>query len=209
LWEGVLDVALPRRARRIRAEVLQAQDIPLSPTAHTLLGSEVTTLMNYDDSRDLIQSLKYDRSFKTAHILATLLGDYLREEISAHRAFSQKPVLLIPIPLHRARKAQRGYNQIGVVLDALPDEFKNGTLSRIAGPVLERIKSTPQQTKLPRAERLSNLAGAFEVIDPEIVDGTLVYLVDDVATTGATLVNAATPLRRAGADVVLVALSRA
>ena len=209
LWEHLVDVVFPRRERRVRAESLTPEDLAISPMTKTMLSEEVTTLAAYADLRDLIQSLKYDRSVKSAHLLSIALAEFLHDDISSRKLFSQKPVLLIPIPLDAKRRRDRGYNQIGMVTDALPEEFKDGTLSRIAGPVLERTRTTRQQTKLVRAARLSNVEGAFAVADPSLVAGTHVYLMDDVATTGATLTNAAAPLREAGAEVTLLALARA
>lgn len=205
----ILDAILPRSERRVRAEALGTDDLPINPTVHSLMGREIITLAPYEDLRDPIQSLKYDRSVHSAHLLSDALAEYLREDIASRKLFSSKPVLLVPVPLDAKRKRDRGYNQISLVTDALPDEFKDGTLARIAGPLLERIRATRAQTKLPRNERLSNVAGAFAVSDPELIHGTHVYLIDDVATTGATLVNACIPLERAGAEVTLVALARA
>ncbi len=207
--ESFIDSILPRRERRVRAEDLQPEDLAIAPMTHTMLGREITTLGQYDSLRDLIQSLKYDRSVKSAGTLALVLAEYLREDIATKKPFSTKKVLLIPIPLDAKRKRDRGYNQIGLVIDALPTEFKDGTLSRIAAPLLERTRETKAQTKLTRSARLSNVAGAFTVSDPQLVKNTIVYLIDDVATTGATLVNAGNPLSRAGAEVTLLALARA
>lgn len=207
----VLDAIVPRKSRTVRAEALSPEDVPLRPTVHELLGKKVTTLMDYENPKvaDLIHALKYDSSVRVARLCASALADYLHEEIVSHKLYSQKRVLLIPMPLHPRRKRERGFNQIGVVLDALPQEFKDGSLSRIAVGVLERARDTAQQTKLSRSERLSNVAGAFRITDPEIVKGAHVYLIDDVTTTGATLVHAANPLTHYGADVTLLALARA
>lgn len=207
--ETCIDAVLPRSDRRVRAEKLAPHDLPLSPMAHDMLGHEVTTLAQYEVLKDPIQSLKYDRSEVSAHLLSVALGEYLREDIASRKLFSTKRILLIPIPLDAKRRRDRGYNQIGMVIDALPAEFKDGTLSRMAGPVLERTRTTRQQTTLVRAARLSNVAGAFAVTDPSLVKNAHVYLIDDVATTGATLVNAGAPLRDAGAEVTLLALARA
>ncbi len=209
ILSSVLDLILPRSDRRVRAERLEPEDLVIAPETHVMLGQEVTTLGMYSDLKDPIQSLKYDRSARSAHLLSVALAEFLREDIASKKLFSQKPVLLIPVPLDAKRRRDRGYNQIGLVTDALPDAFKDGTLSRIASPVLERSRPTRQQTKLVRAARLSNVAGAFAVSDPELVRGAYVYVLDDVATTGATLVHAGAPLREAGAHVTLLALARA
>ena len=214
LWvvlEVILDAIVPLKERSARTKERTAEDIPLSPTVHELLGTRITTLMDYrtEAVQDLVRSLKYDGSKYAASLAAALLADFLREEVASHRAFSQKRVLIIPVPLHKGRARERGFNQIELVLKQLPDEFRNGPLSYMIADALKRTRATEQQTRLPRSERLSNVAGAFAVTNAELVKKTHVFLVDDVTTTGATLANAATPLRRAGAEVTLLALARA
>ncbi len=202
---------MPPRARTARAKSLTIEQVPLSPTAHQLLGVSITTLTEYhhQEVQDLIQSLKYDGNGHAAHVCSAVLAEYLEEEISSESLFSTKKILLVPVPLHPTRKKERGFNQIELVLQSLPQEFRGGTKSRLAPEVLSRSRITKQQTRLSRSERLSNVAGAFAVPSPDTIKNTHIYLIDDVATTGATLANAATPLRRAGATVTLLALARA
>ena len=202
--EAMLDAVVPRRARALRTSTRTAEDIPLSPTVHELLGVRITTLMDYrrEETQDLVRSLKYDASGHAAKLAAELLADYLREEIAGARTFSTKKILIVPVPLHKNRLRERGFNQIELVLNALPEEFRVNVVS-----ALERTRETKPQTKLPRSERLSNVAGVFAATQD--VAKTHVFLVDDVTTTGATLANAATPLRRIGAEVTLIALARA
>lgn len=211
MFSTIVDAVLPRRERRVRTESRTLEDIPLSPQPHDLLGVRITTLTEYQSPavEDLIRSLKYDGSAHAAKLAAALLADYLREEIAASRTFSARKVIIIPVPLHKARARERGWNQIELVLKALPDEFKNGSLSHTEVNALVRIRETKPQTRMHRSERLSNVAGAFAVADASLIAGANIFLIDDVTTTGATLANAATPLRRAGANVVLLALARA
>lgn len=214
LWlvlEVMLDTILPLRARTARTKARTAEEIPLAPTVHELLNARITTLMDYRESavQDLIRSLKYDGSAHAAQLAAQLLADFLQEEISSHRSFSQKKILIVPVPLHSSRARERGFNQIELVLKSLPEEFRNGSLSTLMPGALLRIRETAQQTHLHRSERLSNVAGAFAVFEEAFVGKTHVFLIDDVTTTGATLVHAAAPLRRAGAEVTLLALARA
>src|SRR3989338_4110785 len=200
VFRAILDIILPRRERRVRTESRTLEDIPLSPTPHDLLGVRITTLMEHQNPavEDLIRSLKYDGSARAAELAAAVLSDYLREELASSKTFSARKILLVPVPLHKGRARERGWNQIELVLKALPEEFRSGALATLAPHVLTRTRATKPQTRLPRRERLSNVAGAFDTPDPTLVSGTHVFLVDDVTTTGATIANAATPLRRAG-----------
>lgn len=211
ILNAALDLILPRRERRMRTESRSLEDIPLKPTAHDLLGVRITTLADYQtpEVEDLIRTLKYDGSRHAARLAASLLADYLREEIASSRTFSTRKILVVPVPLHRSRARERGWNQIELALKELPQEFRDGTLAALAPHALARTRATKPQTKLHRSERLSNVAGAFFCPDPSSVGMAHVFLIDDVTTTGATLANAATPLRRAGATVTPLALARA
>ncbi len=210
-FESLLDAIIPHKERSARTKARVAEDIPLSPTSHDLLGVRITTLMDYqqEEVQDLIRSLKYDHSKAAAQLAAELLTDYLREEIASERIFSPHEIIIVPVPLHKKRERERGFNQIEFVLRELPAEFRDGTLVHLKTDILERVRATLPQTKLHRSDRLSNVAGAFALKTNADVSGMRVYLIDDVTTTGATLANAATPLRRAGAEVTLLALARA
>ncbi len=99
--------------------------------------------------------------------------------------------VLVPVPLHPRRQGARGYNQAEVVARAIHNAFPDTRVVR----ALRRVRATPTQTLLSRAERLRNLRGAFRCAGPP-PDGRMV-LIDDVLTTGATLNAAAAALRRA------------
>lgn len=210
-FDSVADAIAPPRERAMRTKARSLEDVPVTPAVHELLGARITTVMNYQHAvvQDLIRALKYDGSGAAAALAAAALADYLREELASARQFSPREILLVPVPLHSSRRRERGFNQIEIVLKALPKEFRDGTLSMLSPEVLARPRATKQQTKLSRKERVRNVAGAFEVPDPARVARTHIFLIDDVATTGATLVNAGKPLKKCGAEVSLLALARA
>jgi competence protein ComFC len=211
VFETVIDVVLPLRERSARTKSRTLDEIPLMPMSHDLLGAKITTLMDYKDPavQDLVQSLKYDGSGHAARLAADVLADYLREEVASQKNFSARNVLLVPVPLHKKRRRERGFNQIGRVLERLPAEFRDGEISALSATLLVRSRETKPQTRLPRSERLSNVIGAFEVTDASTLKSSHIFLIDDVTTTGATLVHAGHPLKKAGATVTLLALARA
>jgi ComF family protein len=104
--------------------------------------------------------------------------------------------LLVPVPLGRARLRERGHNQAALLADALGERC---ALPAVAD-VLERSRETRTQTALHPEQRRANVAGAFRATRP--LAGARVVLVDDVLTTGATLVAAAEALGAAGAATV-------
>ena len=207
--DAVLEVILPSRERVRRVRSRTPEDLALTPESHELCGITITTLMNYrsEAAQDSIRALKYDGSRHAAKLCATLLADYLREEIASIKAFSPRPVLILAVPLHKNRERERGFNQIERVLRELPEEFKDGSLSRLSSEALSRTKETKQQTKLSRSERLKNVKNAFTA-NPS-ADGAHIIIVDDVATTGATLAACAEALEEGGAMVTAIALARA
>ncbi len=204
--QKALDVLLPRKDHVARLEKYSIDDFVISPVEHEVCGVRITTLLQYRTQavEDCIRALKYDQSGYAAELLALLLGDYLREEIAQLQLFSSRPIVLIPIPLNPSRERERGFNQVARVLQNLPDDFKNGTLARIDTMSLLRTRATPQQTRLSRAKRLENVAGAFALRDTAPTDAHII-LIDDVTTTGATLSEAAKPLKHA----TLLALAHA
>lgn len=114
--------------------------------------------------------------------------------------------VVIPVPLHPRRLAERGYNQSALLAGAIAQQLDVPFAPR----ALERRRQTAQQARLGRVERLANMAEAFDVRDKPVVQSRAVLLVDDVLTTGATLSACREALIRAGAaDVNSVCLARA
>lgn len=137
-----------------------------------------------------IRQLKFNRQLG----LARLLGRYLASRVTNE----PRPDRIIPVPLHRARLRERGYNQaleiarpLGRALD-VPIDFRN----------LQRVRATLPQTGLAVAARRKNVRDAFRLRDADSVRGQFLVLVDDVMTTGSTAQAAAQCLRAAGADKI-------
>jgi ComF family protein len=104
--------------------------------------------------------------------------------------------LLVPIPLSRKRRRVRGYNQAAAIARALGRQWS----LPVAENVVRRLRDTPTQTALAPDARARNVAGAFAAASPPPREAPVppVILVDDVLTTGATLVAGATALSDAG-----------
>jgi ComF family protein len=151
----------------------------------------------YDDlSRSLAIRLKYGRKVAVARTMARYMAPLVARSDDA---------LLIPVPLHRTRLWQRGFNQSALVARELSHRLQIGS-----NPfVLRRIKRTPPLKGMSPLQRRKTVAGAFRVTDKAAVAGRTVILVDDVLTTGSTAEACARTLKRAGAArVELVSWAR-
>lgn len=147
---------------------------------------------------DAVHALKYGGRA----VLARPLGAWL-----AARAPLPDGAVVISVPLGRARRIARGYDQAALLADGLARASGRSRPRRLRG-ALVRTRETPPQVGRSREERLRNVAGAFAA--RREVAGAEVVLVDDVVTTGATAEAAARALRQAGArSVEVVALARA
>lgn len=148
--------------------------------------------------RELIHLLKYEQVVPAAGVL----GGMLAKAVS--KLSLQGAIVIIPVPLHRSKKRQRGFNQSELIVRAALKNLPE--LHATLDPkVLERVRATVSQIGLTRPQRKENLRGAFRVAHPSTVKGASVLLVDDVFTTGTTISECARVLRRAGAEHVWVA----
>jgi ComF family protein len=164
---------------------------PSSVVAFALFGGPVATALRrlkYDDRPDL----------------AGPLGDLLRR---AARDAGLCADVVVPVPLHPARLAERGYNQSALLGAAVARELDAPLEAR----ALVRTRPTAQQARLDQASRRENVAGAFTVrAGGAAIRGRRVVLVDDVATTGATLEACRTALLEGGAaSVTALCVARA
>ena len=118
-------------------------------------------------------------------------------------ASSGRPHAVVPVPLHPTRLRRRGFSPATRLAAAVAREAG----APLASAALIRLRDTPSQTGLSRAERRRNVAGAFAAARPL---AGCVWLVDDVATTGSTLAAAARAARAAGAaELVGISAARA
>lgn len=128
------------------------------------------------------------------------LGEHLKTTLATHPDW--RPDLLVPAPMHPARRRARGFNQASDIAEHLSREL---TLPWSPG-LTTRTRKVQSQRGLGRQARLTNLAGIFEVIKPPPAH---VAIIDDVVTTGATVRLFAQALKNAGAQHVQVwALAR-
>lgn len=147
---------------------------------------------------DLIGRLKFGGDTASAAPLARLLAN-----VPGACAALGAADLLVPMPLAAERLQARGYNQATLLARALR-RLAGGPVCD--GGLLLRTRHTPAQTELDRSARLANVRGAFAVAPLRAADvgGRRIVLLDDVMTSGASLAEASTALRQAGAAHIAV-----
>lgn len=149
---------------------------------------------------ELITRLKYKGAKEIGEILAGLIISHLDlvqfEKKNEH--------IIVPVPLHKKRLAKRGFNQSELIARKIAECLN----MPVTASALKRIKNTAPQTEVAQKEkRRENVKNAFACARPETVKDKKVILVDDVATTGATLNECARALRQAGARSVIAFLA--
>lgn len=139
--------------------------------------------------QDAIHALKYNQARNTADSLADRLVQLLIQQ-------NWTIDCIIPVPLHTNRLQERGYNQSKLLCDSIAAKYA----IPVADDAIARQKATRSQVGLNREERLTNVSDAFTAMYS--LSGKRILIVDDVRTTGATLIACAQAARSAGATEV-------
>lgn len=152
----------------------------------------------YFAKKGLVQRLIHHLKYKGEAQLGYRLGIWFGHELAQKNGTHLHADWIVPVPLHPARRRQRGYNQSEEIARGLTESLGIKTRTDL----LWRTKYVASQTRKNRVQRWENVETVFQVIKPEQVRGRHVIIVDDVLTTGATLEACAIELRRAGAATV-------
>jgi ComF family protein len=155
----------------------------------------------YEDAiAEAIKLLKFHDKQRLALPLGALLVEHATRYLDVN-AYD----LLVPVPLHRVRLRERGYNQSALLAKAAAPAFPQASVWE----GLKRIRPTRTQSKLAGKRRSDNVKGAFAVVGDE-ASGKRILLIDDVVTSGGTVEACAKALLRAGAlrvEVLAVTLA--
>ncbi len=145
--------------------------------------------------REMLHDFKYRQRRSLARPLGLWMG---RELAGTSRIFFD---MVVPVPLHKSRKRERGYNQSELVARSIA-----GVMGVPCKNILERIVKTCSQTTISRRERCVNIRGAFKLTG-ELTPGMNILLVDDIFSTGSTMNEAASVLKEEGATVHAAAVA--
>lgn len=153
--------------------------------------------------QELLHHLKYSGLVDLGRVLGKELG-YKLEHHEMMQQF-EKPRLM-PVPIHSKRYRRRGYNQAELIARGIAEVTGAGL---IPGEVVTRVKNTPTQTGLDAKIRRRNIADAFSCVQPQALREKDILIVDDVITTGATVMELASLLGREAKSVGIVTVARA
>ena len=198
------DAGLPRTA-----DACERCAAPLPGSERQTCGRCLTRPPHFDRARALyrygapidrlVQGFKYQRRLDWGRVLGGMLAQHLCTA-------GERADAIVPVPLHRRRLRERGYNQSLELARPIGRQLAIPVLAHAA----RRVRPTPAQTGLDRDARRSNVRNAFEVMQPLQVADKHIAIVDDVMTSGHTVDALARALKRAGAAEVSVwALARA
>ena len=171
-----------------------ASPVSILPSRLHFANSDIRNLVSvwmYAESvPKIIHLLKYNGFTRLARPVGVKLGENLMEQ-----DWFDEIDGLIPVPLHRGRERERGYNQSLLICHGIRER----TGLPIVSDVLKRVKFTRTQTRLSPGERHKNVSDAFGIKASEKIHDRNFVLVDDVLTTGATLNACTDELHRFGA----------
>lgn len=142
----------------------------------------------------VIQALKY----QYAEDVEVVIKDIIKQFVDGRTGLFNEINFIVPVPLHRKRYVERGFNQAEKIAKILA-----GVLNKPMEDILQRTRHTGQQAKLKREERLENLKNAFEIKNDFAVKNKTILLVDDVFTTGSTMQECAKILKGGGVEKIM------
>ena len=208
LITAILDAIFPPRDTEllVRSATFSSLEELIIPSKVQIEADTVTTLLPYRSRlvQAFILEAKFYNNKKAQEFLGKILSQYLTYIWSNLPKQSIQQILVIPVPLGKKRRKERGYNQIEEIAKHIVHP------SIVLEPkILNRSRETKPQMTLKRSSRLLNMRSAF-VISPNFKENLrpnsqiLYIIVDDVVTTGSTLLAAKETLSKAKIQNILM-----
>ena len=152
---------------------------------------KATALFYYEPHAETAQIL-YEMKYKNHPEIGVVMGRMMAKELMRSGLFEGIDAI-VPVPLARKRERQRGYNQSLELARGVSEV----TGLPIANKVVRRTKFVGSQTQRGRWERNENVENVFELVNSDSISGKHLLLIDDVVTTGATIIACAQEMRKA------------
>ena len=195
LGHGVTDICLTCRLELPLTYFWKKADNPVALKfwGHIPIetGSAYFYYMNSGRWKSIIHSFKYRKGWRYAQILGEWYGAELRESGNYNDID-----VIIPIPLHPLKKIKRGYNQCDWIAKGIGKELG----VEVDYHSVSRRKNNISQTQLSHTDRWGNVDDIFTVKSPKSLEGKHILLIDDVLTTGATIVSCGSSISKRVSD---------
>lgn len=163
------------------------QDNPLAKQFWGRVPLHSAMALLYFQQGNKTQNLMHQIKYKNQPQVGFLLGEMIGKRLIAGAGHKDIDYI-VPVPIHQKRQRARGYNQSEYIANGIAEVLKVPVKTK----VLIKYKETKSQTKHERFKRFENLEDVFMVLQPNLITGKNILLVDDVITTGATLEACAT-----------------
>jgi ComF family protein len=203
-----LEMLFPSRCIgcNIKGEILCPNCVDRLQLAERPTEENIMAVYDYRDPivKKAIWKLKYYKNPYLGERLGQLLYESLMEEINEIKIWSEgSPIYIIPVPVSRNKRKLRGYNQSEIIARSFCKMSESNIFQIKNNIVFKKLNTIPQARLTNRNKRLQNIKGSFEIKNKELVRGKTIIIIDDVTTTGGTIIEIMKILKKAGAKKVL------
>ena len=204
----ILEMLFPSKCIgcKTKAQILCEECVNKLQIAERPTEENILAVYDYRDPiiKNAIWKLKYHKTPYLGERLGKLLYESLIEEINQIQMFSLgSPIYVIPVPISKDRKKNRGYNQSEIIARNFCKNAPKNIFQFKNNIVFKKFNTLPQAKLTNRNKRLQNIKGAFGINNKELVKGKTIIIIDDVTTTGGTILEIMKILKKAGAKKVL------
>lgn len=205
--ETVADFLFPKSKRVLELEALPTTKLlETLPLAIKPEKADALAIFDYENTlvKELIWELKYSGNKIIAAKLGEILFDFVKNKLNEEKIFETFPrPIVIPVPIPGKRLFERGWNQAELLMNEMKKRDTEHFFKYLSGQLV-KTRHTESQTKTAsRAERRKNLKNSMRILNPAVVAGSCIIVVDDVVTTGSTFLEAERALKEAGAKKVI------
>lgn len=186
---SILDLLFPPSDRVQIVRQLSAKDLERLPTERVPKKGFIKAVCDYRSPqvRQVVQAGKYDGSYDATRLMGAVIQEILLGICEEERVFANK-IVMTPIPLSTVRRQERGFNQSERIARAIASRDESGTFQ--VQRLLEKTRDTQPQTQLSKKQRQKNVREVFQARNANQLPEDIIIVIDDVTTTGATLMEA-------------------
>ena len=204
----LLDILFPTSCLGcgVKSEILCSNCIQKIHITERETDRNILAVFDYRDPliKKVIWELKYHHKRYLGEKLGQLLYEFLIEDIADMKTHvSGRSIFVIPVPISNKKTKVRGYNQALAIAKGFCHQAEAGVFELKDKIVFKKVDTLPQAKITNRRRRLENVRGVFDIKNEEIVKGRTIIVIDDVTTTGGTIMEVMKILKKAGAKKVV------